>query len=82
MLENSNLILQYSPVIMVVLVYFIQLKIFVTPQELEKKHREILLEAENRFASRITVHDLKDQITEIKDKIDKIYNCFLSKKQE
>lgn len=78
MLENSNLILQYSPVIMLVLVYFLQFKIFVTPEILEKKHREILMEAENRFASRVAVHGIKEQMAEIKEKIDKIYNCFLT----
>ncbi len=79
MLENTDLLMQYSPVIMLVLVYFLQMKIFVTPEILEKKHREILAEAENRFTSRVTVHGIKEQITEIKEKIDKIYNCFLSK---
>ena len=69
MIENYKVLIEYSPVIMLVLLYFIQLKIFVTPQELEKKHREILLEAEKRFAPSITVHDLKEQIGEIKDKI-------------
>ncbi len=80
-MENSEVLIRYSPVIMLILVYFIQLKIFVTPQELEKKHREILQEAENRFASRITVHDLKDRITEIKDKIDKICDYFFTNNQ-
>ena len=41
-MENFEILMSYSPVVMLVLVYFIQLKIFVTPQELEKKHREIL----------------------------------------
>lgn len=82
MMENLETILPYSPVIMLILVYFIQMKIFVTPAELEKKHREILLEVENRFASSITVDDLKAQIGEIKEKIDKIYNLFLTNKQQ
>ncbi len=81
MLENADLIIQYSPIIMLVLVYFLQLKIFVTPELLEKKHREILSEAETRFASRIAVHGIKEQMTEIKEKIDKIYNCFLTGKE-
>lgn len=82
MLENSDLMIQYSPVIMLVLVYFIQLKIFVTPEALEKKHREILQEAESRFASRIAVHDLKERIGEIKEKIDEIYNYFMTNTQQ
>ncbi len=80
-MENSEIIMRYSPIIILVLVYFIQLKIFVTPAELEKKHREILLEAESRFAPEIAVHDLKEQIADIKEKIDKIYNLFLRNEQ-
>lgn len=81
-MENLQVMTQYSPIIMLVLVYFIQMKTFVTPAELEKKHREILLEAENRFAPSIAVHDLKEQIGEIKEKIDKIYNLFLTNNQQ
>lgn len=81
MMENYKILTEYSPIIMLVLLYFIQMKIFVTPQELEKKHREILQESEKRFAPRITVNDLKEQIGEIKEKIDKIYNMFLNNNQ-
>ena len=77
-MENFEILMSYSPVVMLVLVYFIQLKIFVTPQELEKKHREILLDAEKRFAASISVNGLKEQIDEIKEKIDLIYNLFLT----
>ena len=80
-MEDINVWMQYSPVIMLVLVYFIQMKIFVTPAELEKKHREILLEAEKRFAASSSVFDLKEQICDIKEKIDKIYNLFLTNSQ-
>ena len=37
----ENLI-EYSPIIVVILMFFIQQKIFVTPEQLEKKHREIM----------------------------------------
>ncbi len=81
-MENLQVLIPYSPIITVILVYFIQMKIFVTPAELEKKHREILLEAENRFSPSIAVLDLKEQIGEIKEKIDKIYNLFLTNNQQ
>ena len=38
--------IEYSPIIIVVLMFFIQQKIFVTPEQLEKKHREIIEEIE------------------------------------
>ena len=58
--------IEYSPIIIVVLMFFIQQKIFVTPEQLEKKHREII--------------DLKEQFSEIKDKIDKIYDLLIDLK--
>lgn len=79
-MENLDVMMQYSPVIMLVLVYFIQMKIFVTPETLEKKHREIMQEAERRFAPSVSVQELRGQIFEIKDKIDKIYNFFMREK--
>ena len=42
-------IIEYSPIIIVVLMFFVQQKIFVTPEQLEKKHREIVEEIEEKF---------------------------------
>ncbi len=73
-------IIEYSPIIIVVLMFFVQQKIFVTPEQLEKKHREIIEEIEEKF---VTIHsfiDLKDQFTEVKDKIDKIYDLLIDLK--
>lgn len=69
--------INYSPVLIVVLVFLIQQRIVVTPEELEKKHREILNDIENRFVTRNSYEDLKSQFTEMKDKIDKIYDCLI-----
>ena len=73
-------IIEYSPIIIVVLMFFVQQKIFVTPEQLEKKHREILEEIDEKF---VTIHsfiDLKDQFTEVKDKIDKMYDLLIDLK--
>ena len=73
-------IIEYSPIIIVVLMFFVQQKIFVTPEQLEKKHREIVEEIEAKF---VTIHsfvDLKDQFTEVKDKIDKMYDLLIDLK--
>ena len=72
----DNLI-YYSPVIVVILVFLIQQRIVVTPEELEKKHREILKDIETRFVTLNSYEDLKNQFSEIKDKIDKIYDCLI-----
>ncbi len=73
-------IIEYSPIIIVVLMFFVQQKIFVTPEQLEKKHREIVEEIEEKF---VTIHsfvDLKDQFSEVKDKIDKMYDLLIDLK--
>ena len=73
-------LLQYSPIIIVVVMYLIQQQIVVTPEQLEKKHREILEDVENRFASLSTVKDLKEQVSDMKEKIDRIYECIIAVK--
>ena len=65
--------IQYAPMIIVVLVFLVQQRLIVTPEQLEKKHREILEDAEKKFATLQMLNSLKDQFCEMKDKIDKIY---------
>lgn len=76
-----NNLLHYSPVIIAVIVFLIQQRIIVTPEQLEKKHREILKDAEERFATLSSVKDLKEQVCDMKDKIDKIYDCIITVKK-
>lgn len=71
--------LYYAPVIIVVLVFLIQERIVVTPEQLEKKHREIIKDVEERFTTLDSFEDLKGQFVEMKDKIDKIYDCLILK---
>lgn len=71
-------ILQISPLILVVMMFFIQHRIFVTPEQLEKKHREILESVEQHFVSVHSFTDLKEQVGEMKEKIDKIYECLIT----
>lgn len=75
-----NQLLHYSPIIVAVVIFLIQQRIVVTPEQLERKHREILKDAEDRFATLSSVRDLKEQFTEMKEKIDKIYDCVIAGK--
>lgn len=72
--------IEYSPIIVVILMFFIQQHIFVTPEQLEKKHREIIEEIEEKYVSIISFRDLKEQFSEVKDKIDKIYELLIDLK--
>ena len=58
-----DMFVNYAPVIVVVLMFLLHERIVVTPEQLEKKHREILEDVENRFASLSTVKDLKEQVS-------------------
>ena len=72
--------IEYSPIIIVVLMFIIQQHIFVTPEQLEKKHREIVEEIEETFVSINSFVSLKEQFKEVKDKIDKIYDLLIDLK--
>lgn len=65
--------IQYSPILIAVMIFLIQHKIVVTPEQLERKHHEIIEDVEERFVTINSFHDLKEQFSEMKDKIDKIY---------
>jgi len=70
---------KFAPWIISSIVFFTSYRLFVTPEQLEKKHREILGDAEKKFASLTVVNDLKVQFNEIKQKIDQIYEILLEK---
>lgn len=75
-----EIFLQYSPIIIVILVFLIQQRIVVTPEQLERKHREILKDIEDKFVTINSYQDLKSQFSEMKEKIDKIYDCLIISK--
>ncbi len=67
-------LMMYAPIVVVVVMFLIQQRIVVTPEQLEKKHREILEDIEEKFATKNDVLHLKEDVSEMKGKIDKIYN--------
>lgn len=73
-------LVSHAPAVIIVLLFFLQQRIFVTPEQLEKKHREILEDADRKYASHRAFKDLKDQFSEMKEKIDKIYDCIINHK--
>ena len=56
----------------------VQQRMIVTPEQLERKHREIMDYVETRFATNRSVKDLKEQVCEIKEKVDKIYDYIIN----
>lgn len=71
--------IEYSPIIIVIIMYLIQQRIVVTPEQLEKKHREILDDVDDKYASKTVVSELQSQIHSMAEKVDKIYNILLDR---
>ena len=72
-------IFEYAPLILVIIMFCVNYKISVNPVDLEKKHREILSDIDNKYASKTTVDELKSQFHDMAEKIDKIYNILIDR---
>ena len=70
---------EYAPIILVIIMFCINYRVFVNPVDLEKKHREILSDIDNKYASKTTVNELKSQFHDMAEKIDKIYNILIDR---
>ena len=68
-----------APLILVIIMFCVNYKIFVNPVDLEKKHREILKDVDEKYASKTTVNELKSQFHDMAVKIDKIYNILIDR---
>ena len=73
-------LLHYSPILIAIMVFLIQQRIVVTPEMLEKKHREIIEEIEEKFVTVNSFKDLKYQFSEVREKIDKMYDLLIDLK--
>lgn len=63
----------FAPVIIAVMAFLLQLRVFVTPAQLERKHRAILCDCDSKFVSKEAYDELKSDFKDIKEKIDKMY---------
>lgn len=71
----------YAPLIIVILGFIWQNKIFVTPEQLEKRFTIFEHNLEKKFVLKethdIAISEMKSDIEEIKEKLDKIYDMLL-----
>lgn len=74
--------IEYSPILIVVIVFFIQQKVFVTPVQMEKELSEFEHRLEKKFVLKEThnlaISEMKADIEEIKDKINRIYDKLMA----
>lgn len=80
---DKETLFKYSPVIVVIVSILFQWNMFVTPEKLEVKHREILKDISTTYVPKEQYNmqylELKQQMADMQKKIDKIYDI-LSKK--
>ena len=72
-------IYRFLPVGIVFIALIFQYNIFVTPEKLEVKHREILTDVAHTYSTKEQYNDLKEQLNIMQAKIDKIYDVIIIK---
>ena len=77
---DKDTLVKYGPVALVVIALILQWNLFVTPEKLEIKHREILRDVSETYTTKEQYNDLKAQLSNMQAKIDKIYDIVTSKK--
>ena len=77
---DKETLIKYSPWIVIILGFFMQYNLFVTPAQLETKHRDILSEISKVYVTKSEFGNFKDQLSDINKKIDKIYDILANKR--
>ncbi|MCQ2740054.1 MAG: hypothetical protein MJ237_07495 [bacterium] len=70
-------ITKYLPIVLVSIALIFQYNLFVTPEKLEVKHREILNDISKTYTTKEQYNDLKGQLNIMQAKIDKIYDVLM-----
>ena len=76
---DRDMISKYAPMAMVVIGMILQWNLFVTPEKLEIKHRQVLMDVANMYTTKEQHNDLKAEINDMKKKIDNIYEVITTK---
>lgn len=73
-MENFDKLVEFAPVIVVILCFIWQNNLFVKPEQLEKKHREILEDTERKFVTWSAFNSFKEQVDKIEQNVVEIRN--------
>ena len=71
---------KYAPILLVSIAIVFQYNLFVTPEKLEQTHREILAEAAQIYITKPEFDSMKEQISNINTKLDKIYDTLINER--
>lgn len=75
---SEQVLIQYAPYIVIIIAFLVQCNVFVTPkglhEEMDKKLEKYVLKETHS----VTVDQLKADMAEMKDKLDKIYDKIMN----
>lgn len=78
---DKDTLWKYAPVLLMGIAIIFQYNLFVTPERLEQKHREILQEVSSVYLTKEQYKeqydDLKSQMNDIQKKLDEIYKIVI-----
>ena len=77
---DKEFLYKYAPLLILCLAVIFQYNLFVTPQKLEQTHREILSEISKIYITKSEFEIVKEQLTDINKKIDKIYDTLIKER--
>ncbi|MBQ6516812.1 hypothetical protein IJI31_06495 [bacterium] len=76
---NKDTLIKYSPYLVFCVAILLQWRMFVTPEQMEIKHREILKDVSQTYTTKEQFNDVKLQLKDMQLKIDKIYEIITNK---
>ncbi len=77
---DKDFIYKYIPLAALAIAVIFQYNLFVTPEKLEQKHREILTEISQVYITKSEFGNLKEQLSDINKKVDKIYDTLINER--
>ena len=77
---DKDILLKYGPLAGLVIVFIFQYNIFVTPDKLEIKHRQIMEDVAKIYVTKDENRIQKEELQEMRTKIDKIYDLLINNK--
>ncbi len=78
-MENYKEIIEFAPLIIVILGFICQHNIFVRPEQLEKKHREILDDVKEKY---VEINAYKEFQNHIYSKLDEIKEILMRRNED
>ena len=77
---DKETLMKYMPVAIVSIAIILQWNLFVTPEKMEQKHREILNEVAQAYTTKSEFDIIRSQYDDVNKKLDRIYEILTSRK--